>query len=74
LIIRKAILMSHIINTGSRGFTHDYREYLSHKDEPRETGLYEGALAEIDAELLRSSFFEKRKFRRTAKRLRRYAT
>lgn len=66
--------MSHTTKTfGNRSLKHHYREYLSHKDEPRETNLYSGALAELDAEVLKTSIFEKRKFRRTAKRLRRYA-
>jgi hypothetical protein len=73
--LRKAIKMSHIIKSfGSRSIKHHYKEYLSHKDEPREESLYGGALAEIDAGVLMTSIFEKRKFRRTAKRLRRYAT
>lgn len=63
----------HTNNDGNRSFRHHNQEYLSHKDEPRESGIYDGALAEIDAELLRSSFFERRRFRRTARRLRRYA-
>lgn len=55
-------------------YRYHYKEFLSHKDEPREEGVYNGALAELDAELLRSSYFEKRKFRRMARRLRHYAT
>lgn len=50
-----------------------YQAYLSHKSEPREKDFFNGTLAEIDAELLRTNFFEKRKFRRTARRLRRFA-
>jgi hypothetical protein len=65
--------MSHTYkNKGNGSFKHHYQAYLSHKAEPIEANLHDGASAEIDAGLLRSSFFEKRRFRRTAERLRRY--
>ena len=67
--------MSHTYkkNDYNRSFKYHDQAYLSHKDEPREDNLYSGALAAIDAELLRYNFFEKRRLRRTARRLRRYA-
>jgi hypothetical protein len=57
-----------------KGFKAPGQDYLSHKNEQGNESHYSGAAAELDADFLGSSIFEKRKFRRTAKRLRRYAT
>jgi hypothetical protein len=64
---------SHNRNNDNNGFEHHYQSYLSHKNEPGDEGLHSRALAEVDAEPLRARFYEKRRFRRTARRLRRYA-
>ena len=61
------------MDDADRGFRFHYREYLSHKDEPLEVAIYSEESVGADIGLLRSNFFEKRRFRRTAKRLRRYA-
>ena len=67
-------IMSHpFSNTESRSFKVHYRQYLIHKDEPEEINNYDGASAELDASLIKSSFDEKRRLRRAARRLRRYA-
>jgi len=58
-------------NASNRNFKVHYREYLRHRDEPGDENLYDGASAELDADLLRSNYFQKRRLRRTARRLRR---
>ena len=62
--------MSQNVVDADRGFRFHYREYLSHKDEPGDPAMYSEDSVGADIELLRSNFFEKRKLRRTAKRLR----
>jgi hypothetical protein len=47
-----------------------YREYLRHKDEPEGENLPDDASKEIAADLIRTSFYQKRGLRRTARRLR----
>ena len=64
--------MSQTIDEADRGFRFHYREYLSHKDEPLDLAAYSEESVDSDIGLLRSNFFEKRKLRRTAKRLRRH--
>ena len=59
-----------LTNTSDRGFKVHFKQYLRHKNEPEEGSLYDGASAELDADLLRTSFYQKRKFRRTARSLR----
>lgn len=70
----KGNTMSHtnnaFANTSNRSFEVHYREYLKHKDEPKEESHYDGASAELGADLLRVSYFQKRRLRRTARRLR----
>lgn len=51
-------------------FKDQYQEYLKHKNEPKENILYDEAAAELNAGLIKTSFFQKRKFRREARRLR----
>jgi hypothetical protein len=53
-----------------RSFRVHYREYLRHKDEPGDENLLDGASKEIAADLIRTSFYQKRRLRRTARRLR----
>lgn len=52
-----------------RSFKVHYREYLKHKDEPRDDSLLDGASKEIAADMIRTSFYQKRRLRRTARRL-----
>ena len=61
--------MSRSIN---KGFKIHYQEYLRHQDEPSRD-LYNEAAAEIDVGLIINSYYERRRLRRTAQRLRRYA-
>ena len=66
--------MSHthtaLTNTNSKSLKVHYQEYLEHHDEPKNEWPYEGALAELTADLISNSFYQKRKLRRVAKRLR----
>lgn len=62
--------MSH---TFSNNYKVHYREYLRHKGEPRDNGLYEAEETEDGAELIKSSYHERRRLRRTAKRLKQYS-
>jgi hypothetical protein len=65
--------MSQSIDNADRRYNFHYRVFLSHKDEPHEAAMYSEDSVGADIGLLRSNFFEKRKLRRTAKRLRRHA-
>jgi hypothetical protein len=56
----------------SRSFKVHYQEYLRHQDEPNRD-LYDESSAEIDVGLIKNSYYERRRLRRTAERLRRYA-
>ena len=48
----------------------NYHQYLLHEDEPDEKTLFYGALTGPDAGLIKNSYYEKRKFRHTARMLR----
>lgn len=59
----------------SQLFTHKknlihYDEYLAHKDEPKETFLYDRTEGAFGVSLIRSSFYHRMKFRRIARKLR----
>jgi hypothetical protein len=60
--------MSHSTN---RSFKVHYRAYLKHPDEPMED-LHDEAAVELDIGMIRNSYYEKMRLRRTAERLRRY--
>jgi len=47
-----------------------YREYLTNKDEPKHHVLLDATGAELEVDLIRNSYREKRKLRHTAARLR----
>jgi hypothetical protein len=57
-------------NTQYKGFKVHYREYLDHQNEPEEGSGIDGAAAELKSDLLRNIFYQKRRMRRVAKRLR----
>ena len=59
----------------SQAFTHKkmlihYDEYLTHKDEPKEETLNDRLEGAFGIGLIRSCFYHKLRFRRTARRLR----
>jgi len=54
-----------------RDFRVHHWDYLTNVNEPQEA-LYDGRSSELDAGLIKSSYFQKRGFRRIAKRLRKY--
>ena len=58
-----------ISDTLNKKFKVDYRDYLTNEDEP-EDKLYYGASAEPNADLITNSYYQRHRFRRTAKRLR----
>jgi hypothetical protein len=66
--------MSHTYNaltsTENKDFKIHSREYLPHIDEPGAKGQYDGALAELNTNLIRNSYLQKRKLRRVARKLR----
>lgn len=64
--------MSHTTTRLNRNFKVHYRAYLKHPDEPKDD-LYDEAAAELDVGLIRDSYYERRRLRRTAERLRRYS-
>lgn len=59
--------MSHSNNQSDKSFRVHYQEYLRHINEPEETY---GASTELDANLIRSSYHQKRRLRGAARRLR----
>jgi hypothetical protein len=47
-----------------------YHEYLGHSDEPKHENLGDGMSRGLDTDLIRNSYYQKLKIRRTARRLR----
>jgi hypothetical protein len=47
-----------------------YQEYLKHNEAPIDNSTSDGASIELNADLIRSSYYQKRKLRHTARRLR----
>jgi hypothetical protein len=62
--------MSHRNHKTGRGSKVNYHEYLLHGDELDGKTLFYGALAELDTDLIKNSYYEKRKFRHNARMLR----
>ncbi len=58
------------IGVRNRSFKVHYRQYLKLSDEPKDESLYDQASAELGANLLKDSYYQKRRLRRTARRLR----
>jgi hypothetical protein len=65
--------MSHLYrvltNTKNRSPKIHYQEYLEHGDSPKYENLNDIASVDLDTDLIWSSYYEKRKFRRTARKL-----
>jgi hypothetical protein len=59
-----------LTSTENKDFKIHSREYLQYNDEPRDDSSYDLASSELNAGLIWNSYFQKRKLRRAARRLR----
>ena len=57
-------------NTKNKNSRTNYLDYLGHNNEPQDENLSDGASTELSADLIWNSYYQKRKLRRAAKRLR----